>query len=111
MSKEWLVSLKAGDRVAIGSHMGGFRVAVVDRTTATQVIVGDQRFSKKNGGLIGYSGFRTPRIAELTDQICEEIELRALRNWFNTCNWNSRPIEELRAMKAAHDAAAPKEAK
>lgn len=108
MSKEWFASLKVGDEVAQNAGFNGYRIVKVDRTTATQVIVGASRYSKRNGYVIGSSGYSRSRIYPVTDSVRKHIEFADLCRWANNENWCQSTIEQLRAMKIAHDAAGVK---
>ena len=87
----WLDELKPGDKVIQHSQSGGEKWRWVSRTTKTQIIIGDDRFRRKNGYRIGDEGYyRTylrewtqewqdkrdmaQRIASLKEQITESIE-------------------------------------
>ena len=103
---KWLASLKPGDEVAVtGTAISGSaRLEKIDRMTATQIIIGSARYSKKDGCAIGqYSEFRRPYISEITDSVRNDIELRELRYWANSRNWNALTLDQLRAIKAAYD--------
>lgn len=55
--REWLNLLKAGDEVEVfGGGQSGAHKAVVTRTTNTQVIVGDARYSMDGGYRRGKNG-------------------------------------------------------
>lgn len=105
---EWLASLKAGDMVGYyAPHMRKAVSVMVERVTPTLVVIGYQRFSKKNGYAIGqHATLSRSNIVEITDEIRDQIEHNTLLQWANSLNWNAFPLETLRAMKKAHDEAA-----
>lgn len=103
--KDWLANLKAGDEVARSAGFSGYLIAQVDRVTPTQVIISNCRYSKKDGCMIGSSGYDRSRILQLTAPIRKEIEFNELVRWANAQNWSRSTIAQLRAMRAAHDAA------
>lgn len=106
--KKWLEGLKAGDVVGRTGSMSGAPVAVtVDRVTATQIIIGHSRYRKEDGYAIGhYSRFSRPSIVEITPSVRRDMELRDLQSWATHANWQASSLEQLRAMKKAHDEAA-----
>ncbi len=68
----WLAELKVGDEVAIAVRHGlaGFAVVTVVRTTKTIIDCGPHgEFNRKNGYRRGGSGYYTPRIEPVTDEI------------------------------------------
>lgn len=103
--KTWLESLKAGDVVGRYEGFSGIpRAHKVDRVTATQIIIGTIRFSRKYGYAIGsYSRFVRPSIVQITKDILEKMERRDLISWAANRNWNQSTTEQLRAMKKAHE--------
>lgn len=79
---EWLDSLKAGDEVLYSVGWGGSAVRyieTVERTTATQIILGRARFRRKDGRRVGAAELRYGSIREPTDADREQIERERLR--------------------------------
>lgn len=105
---KWLAALQAGDVVGVSGGFSGIpQERKVDRTTATQIIVGNRRYSKKDGYAIGsYSRFSRPNIVMITSAVREQIERRDLISWASTRNWNGCTTDQLRAVKKAYDEAA-----
>lgn len=62
MSENPLDALKPGDRVAVDRRYEPF-ISVVERRTATQIIVAGMRFRATDGFEIGHRGFDHPRLA------------------------------------------------
>lgn len=75
---EWAKSLKPGDEIAVGNyHRKDIRT--VDRVTATQVVVGDARFRRKDGMLVGdYHGLSRPYIMPATQKIRDGVRREKL---------------------------------
>lgn len=104
--QKWLANIKVGDVVGVSRSPSTPSLNKVDRLTATQIIIGNMRYSKKDGYAIGSYRFSRPFLTEITDSIREQVELRDLRSWASMRNWNASTIDQLRAMKKAHDEAA-----
>lgn len=77
-SEDWLKSLAVGQKVIIstGNVYRGERLATVDRLTATQIVVGEHRFKRDSGWMIGGSRWETTWLQEPTP---ERLKLIALR--------------------------------
>ena len=114
---DWIMSLKAGDEVAITDAYGrGYSIAKVSRTTATQVVVpgynGTMRRFRRNSWpreIGNNSDSRFSRLVELTDEIRSGVESLRLLQWLSGLTESQRGRElltlpVLRAMKAAYDA-------
>lgn len=73
----WLSSLQPGDEVLCSSRIDS--IVTVERVTKTQIVIGNDRFSRKSGALVGYrGGYFRPTIQELTREKREEIERQRL---------------------------------
>lgn len=59
---EWLSSIKEGDTVAVGGSFYGYGLAVVDRVTPTQLVIGASRYRRKDGYRRGDSSWDTAHI-------------------------------------------------
>lgn len=78
---EWLSALKPGDEVSISRGYGyrSHEIARVDRMTATQFVVGTERFRRDDGRLVGNGDrYYMVRLEQVTDRIREEIERKEL---------------------------------
>ena len=62
---EWLDQLSAGDTVIIDTF-GGPKIGEVYRTTATQVVVGNRKYHRKNGQAVGRDSWSIDAIMEPT---------------------------------------------
>ena len=88
---DWIKDLKAGDKVFVtrGSHI---RLVTVDRVTATQIVIGGERFRKSDGYRMGDSNtywFTTlkehsqEKEDEFRAQVKHEANIKRLKN----CNF------------------------
>lgn len=102
-NNDWLSELKEGDDVIVVSSSGGIRkkVATVTRTTKTQIIVGNSRYRKNNGYIIGSSCWcreylmkPTPELIETLN--AEEIKIRYVNFLKNVVDWGILDIEKLK---------------
>ena len=77
--KEWLKSLKPGDKVAIETINGGYVLRKVSRLTKTQIVLDNsQKFYISSGLIVGGSHYRSTRIIPVTAEIKEKAERSAL---------------------------------
>lgn len=89
---EWLESLRPGDEVLCSGRVDN--IVKVERVTASMIVVGGERFSKKTGGLIGYrDGYFCPTLHELTNEKREEIERQRLI--FKLCQLSFRHFQNV----------------
>lgn len=76
MSNEWLQNLKPGDAVCVQTQYGTTE-DVVERTTATQIILSRTRRYKKDGGyLIGGPTYGGSWLVPATEQRLDAIRTR-----------------------------------
>lgn len=85
VKSEWLNSLKPNDKVALRydsmSTYPNYIVHIIDRVTATQIILDNtERFRKKDGRAIGRSSISTPKLLPYTDEIKMRIQFVKLVN-------------------------------
>jgi len=74
---EPLDDIKAGDRVII-THGGACRydeIRVVDKVTNTQIIIGNSRFRRNGGSLIGAGTWDCVYLRHLTEEREKEFDL------------------------------------
>lgn len=91
--------MKVGDKVFID---GGYRksVGVIDHETATQWVIGHQRFRKSDGLLIGQSDrYISTHISELTQQDIDNFKHARLANTLKTTDFSKQSLETLEAIK------------
>jgi hypothetical protein len=108
MSSEsgWLQELKAGDGVIIVRDRKK-SIAMVDRVTATQIVVGEQRFNRQTGEGLGrkdrsYSLWLKPMSGKDAAEI-EHLDLARRLGWMEVGDWHEVPLEKLRAVAAILD--------
>ena len=77
--KDWLKSLKPGDKVAIETITGGHVLRKVARLTKTQIVLDNsQKFYISSGQLVGGSHYRSTSIIPVTAEMKETIERSTL---------------------------------
>lgn len=77
--KDWLQSLKPGDKVAIETITGGHVLRKVARLTKTQIVLDNlQKFYISSGLIVGGSSYRSTSIIPVTAEIKETIERSTL---------------------------------
>lgn len=84
----WLKNLKVGDEVVLINLRGEYLKRVV-RISPTRIMIGcknfvgvdyEERYSKKNGRLVGRSDFRYSYIVEATVQKKEQIHIHNMQS-------------------------------
>ncbi|MCK9542087.1 MAG: hypothetical protein M0R03_08665 [Novosphingobium sp.] len=69
MNKEFLNTLKVGDKVGVSSHYHGLMLTTIKRITKTLIVTeNDQRFNKDNGYAKGSVGFFTRTLIAPTEE-------------------------------------------
>ena len=105
---DWSINIKPGDQVAMrrGYGYATHSILTVDRVTASQVIAGNLRFRKDTRRLVGNSSqWESITMHPVTQEIRDAVESRELRDWLNGLLRTNQPLDVMRAMKAAYDAA------
>lgn len=101
----WLNELTAGDEViVVSAYANTETIERVTRTTNTQIIVGNRRFRKKDGRLVGQTGYRATRLREPTPDslraVRDELQRRRLVLRLSQVNWNQIDTDTLAAVAA-----------
>lgn len=98
-SQDWCDVLKAGDRVAVKSTgaMRGKEISVVDRVTATQIILKNgRRYAKRDGYRVGTRGhWSRSYICPCTQEIEAEVFDRETRAKIMRVDWNTVPLTNI----------------
>jgi hypothetical protein len=94
--REWLDSLKPGDRVIISGRWQE-ALATVDRVTKTQILVksGSMRFRKKDGGLVGADSYNNACIYSPTERRVHDIMHRKACEQIGKVQWKTLTLETL----------------
>ena len=106
---EWLNNLKSGDKVIRRSTGLGAvdEIVTVNRVTATQIIVGSERYRKVNGRRMGKSTWYSCWIKEATPEQVESItnQRRHLKlgRQLQDVRWKNLPRPVLEAVAAIVD--------
>jgi hypothetical protein len=106
-----MMDVKAGDKVVISSFGFGstkYVLKTVNRTTRTQIIVGNQRFDRNTGVQIGgASSWRKDRLYLATDDMLEKVNdyQNQLKKYhlvkdLSKFNWNKFDLERLNEIAA-----------
>lgn len=95
--KDWLKSLKPGDKVAIDTITGGYVLRKVARLTKTQIVLDNlQKFYISNGYLVEGSFYHKTSIIPVTAEIKETIEISTLIYKIKKSNLYDISVESLR---------------
>ena len=77
--KDWLQSLKPGDKVAIETINGGYVLRKVSRLTKTQIVLDNsQKFYISSGLSVGGSFYHKTSIIPITAEMKETVERSTL---------------------------------
>lgn len=98
--KEFLQNLKVGDKVALSSHYHGLSTDIVVRITKTMIITERKRYSKRDGYVVGDSGFFKTRIQEATpefmDKFYRQNYTQLIKNYVSNNKLDKLPVEQLK---------------
>lgn len=103
MTREWLDSLKPGDEVYVSKSHGPGRIAKVERTTATRIVLENgTAVMKRNGKVVGCSDWDIFFIYEPTEKHRMDIRIvEAVGRIVRKCGEHQlkrMPIETLEAI-------------
>ena len=98
---DWLQNLKAGDKVIIVYGFGDERLVHVDRTTATQIIVGNVRYQRRTGNMVGADSWSRCGIYEATPERAEKVRKKKLAHQLASYKWHDYPLKDLEVIWAA----------
>lgn len=93
---EWLNNLKAGDPVITCSGYYGKSKNVVERVTATQVILaGGGKYRKSDGRMVGGDQYSITYITEPTETLLVEIQKKSLCEKLRRVVWEKVNVDTL----------------
>ena len=95
--KDWLKSLKPGDKVVIETITGGYVLRKVDRITKTQIVLDNcQKFYISSGIIVGGYFYHKTSIIPVTAEIKEIVEKSTLIYRIKKSDINGLSIESLK---------------
>ncbi|HEX5704896.1 MAG TPA: hypothetical protein VFX97_16985 [Pyrinomonadaceae bacterium] len=95
---DWLANLKAGDEVVVRSGSYGASLHVVERVTATQIILPrDSRYRRNDGRPVGASNnpWNILRLVEPTPELREKIRKDGLVEQLRRIVWEKINVDVL----------------
>ena len=107
MSNAWLQELVAGDTVVVDRNnrdrkQGSPGVSKVDRTTATQILIGTDRYSRRDGRLIGGCVWTCTYLIEATVDLLVKVRAQQLKcrsiNMLKSVDWGEYDAVTLEAV-------------
>ena len=102
--KDWLQSLKPGDKVAIDTITGGYVLRKVARITKTQIVLDNsQKFYISSGLIVGGSFYHKTSIIPITAEMKEIVEKSTLIYRIKKSDINGLSIESLRQILSIID--------
>lgn len=96
---DWLAGLSVGDDVALDAGFSGYSIAKVEKLTATQIVIGNSRYKRDSGRLIGASGYRVSFLKMPTDEVIASVLAEQISTLVRNGKHKSLPIEVLRQLK------------
>ena len=76
--KEWLQSLKVGDKVAVEGRLTGVRLVEIERITKIYFIIKGDKFRRVDGYKIGCDSWNFISVQQITDEVRANILARNL---------------------------------
>lgn len=104
--REWLDGLKAGDEVNLrGSFERVGCIASVERVTATQIVLAGRggRYRRKNGRLVGGTGWGVPSIHEATPEVRAKVWRANAERRLGRCQWHALTDDQIARVLAIVD--------
>lgn len=105
-NQNWLAGLKEGDEVALKTGSWGEPVLrTVGRTTATLIVVDNNKYRRDTGRMVGSRGYTVARLLEPTAEIRDAIRRAALIAGIERAKWAALPtdaLEQIAAIIEAH---------
>jgi hypothetical protein len=97
----WLESLKPGDEVVCVSLFGyAMSILPVERVTATQIVVGGDRYRRKDGEKTGADQWNRAYLRQPDDATRQRIRKSDLSNRLQRKAWGALPLETMEAVAA-----------
>jgi hypothetical protein len=103
VTDNWIDSLKVGDEVAVRRGYGhaSYELAVVQKVTATQIVLERHRFYKHNGRQVGGSNsYDQFQIMQPTPEIRESVRRAKLLRMLDGRNWSLFSTDQLERIAA-----------
>lgn len=99
-NKEWLESLKPGDKVVVSSNYGA-SIQLVARTTKTQILLDTGlKFKRDSGYRIGSRMWDSANIEPLTDKIRKELNHQILKVKIGRVNFQTLSADKIKRILA-----------
>jgi predicted phosphohydrolase len=94
--------LVAGDKVIVESGFGykSQEITTVDRITKTQIIIGNSKYRRNNGYIVGGTTWSRRYLTRYTEEAAAKVHLRIMRDQLSAYNWQKAP-EDLVTMTYA----------
>jgi hypothetical protein len=87
--REWLATLKAGDEVHVSESMTkDDSIRKVDRTTKTQIVIGNSKFRRSNGFPVGSDTWIRRHIEKPTAESRKRIKRARMVRLLNSVKWS-----------------------
>lgn len=92
---DWLQNLKAGDKVIESYGFNEVRLVPVERVTPTQVIVGNTKYKRTTGYMVGGDSWCRNSIREATPELADQARRKWLVYQITRANFDAVSTENL----------------
>jgi hypothetical protein len=96
--KDWLASLATGDKVIVTDGWNTQRIAIVDKVTPTQVVVGNARYRRHSGKMVGADSYSRNCIHEATPALLADVRKKTLAIKLAEFKWHDYSLIDLEAV-------------
>lgn len=104
MSESWLDNLSVGDSVVIYNGWYGASIKAVSKVTATQIVVGNTRYRRKDGYVVGGGTWSRHSLREATPERVAAVRRRVIAENLATVKWKDYELADLEKVWAAYKA-------
>ena len=98
-NKEWLLTLKVGDKVCVEGRLTGVRIVEIERITKIYFIIKGERFRRLDGYKIGCDSWSFILIQPITDLVRTKLLSRKLEIEIHNGSLRKIPLDDLRKIK------------
>ena len=97
--KEWLESLKVGDKVCVEGRLSGVRIVEIERITKIYFIINDEKFRRVDGYKLGCDSWNFIQVKPITDEVRASILSRRLEVKIHNGGLRKLPLDGLKAIE------------
>lgn len=102
MDKSWLDKLSVGDRVIVYNGGDGASIKAVSKVTPTQIVVGNTRYRRKDGHVVGGDTWSRHSLSEATPERVATVRRRVIAKSLAAVKWGGYELADLEKVWAAY---------